>query len=67
IMASDANIELIKRYYQCFGQMVELIEQRDKTKFIENFNEVTKWFGNYAERFIKESQVLLKFANDNRE
>ena len=67
IMASDANIELIKRYYQCFGQMVKLIEQRDKTKFIENFNEVTKWFGKYAERFIKESQVLLKFANDNRE
>lgn len=67
IMASDDNIELIKRYYQCFGEMVELIEQRDKAKFIENFNNVTEWFGNYAQRFIKESQVLLKFANDNRE
>jgi chorismate mutase / prephenate dehydrogenase len=67
IMASDDNIELIKRYYKRFGQMVKLIEQRNKTKFIENFNEVTAWFGNYAERFIKESQVLLKFANDSRE
>ena len=67
IMASDDNIELIKRYYQRFGKMVELIEQRDKAKFVENFNEVTKWFGSYAQRFIKESQVLLKFANDNRE
>lgn len=67
IMASDDNIELIKRYYKRFGQMIELIEQRDKTKFIENFNEVTKWFGSYAQRFINESQVLLKFANDNRE
>ncbi|OCG21113.1 bifunctional chorismate mutase/prephenate dehydrogenase [Gilliamella sp. wkB108] len=67
IMASDDNIELIKRYYKRFGQLVELIAQRDKTKFIENFNEVRTWFGRYAQRFIKESQVLLKFANDNRE
>ena len=67
IMASDDNIELIKRYYKRFGEMVDLLEQRDKDKFINNFNEVSAWFGNYAQRFIKESQVLLKFANDNRE
>ncbi|OCG00456.1 bifunctional chorismate mutase/prephenate dehydrogenase [Gilliamella sp. wkB112] len=67
IMASEDNIELIKRYYKRFGEMVDLLEQRDKDKFIKNFNEVSAWFGNYAQRFIKESQSLLKFANDNRE
>ncbi|MDF7670498.1 bifunctional chorismate mutase/prephenate dehydrogenase [Orbaceae bacterium ESL0721] len=67
IMASDDNIELIKHYYERFGKMVELIEQRDKEKFIQNFNEVTDWFGDYAKRFILESQTLLKLANDNRE
>jgi chorismate mutase / prephenate dehydrogenase len=67
IMASDDNIELIKRYYNCFGKMVEVIEERDKAKFVDNFNEVSKWFGNYAKHFIKESQALLKLANDNRE
>lgn len=66
IMASDDNIDLIKHYHARFGEMVELLEQRDKDKFIENFNDVTKWFGDYAQRFIKESQVLLKLANDNR-
>ncbi|MDF7666566.1 bifunctional chorismate mutase/prephenate dehydrogenase [Orbaceae bacterium ESL0727] len=67
IMASDDNIELIKRYYARFGQLVELIEKRDKAQFIKNFNEVTEWFGDYAQRFITESQTLLKLANDNRE
>ncbi|WP_392552064.1 bifunctional chorismate mutase/prephenate dehydrogenase [Orbus wheelerorum] len=66
IMSSSENIELIKRYYECFGQMVKLLEQGDKDGFIENFNQVTKWFGEYAQRFIKESQSLLKLANDNR-
>jgi len=66
IMSSSNNIELIKRYYECFGQMVKLLEQGDKTAFIDNFNQVTQWFGEYAQRFIKESQALLKLANDNR-
>lgn len=67
IMASEDNIELIKHYHERFGKMVELIENKDKTKFIQCFNEVTEWFGDYAQRFIKESQTLLKVANDNRE
>ncbi|RKS84529.1 chorismate mutase [Orbus hercynius] len=66
IMSSADNIELIKRYYHCFGQMVRLIEKGDKAGFIDNFNQVTEWFGDYAPRFIKESQALLKLANDNR-
>lgn len=66
IMSSQDNIELIKRYYERFGEMVKLIEQGDKDSFIENFNQVTEWFGDYAGRFIKESQALLKLANDNR-
>lgn len=66
IMSSKQNIELIKHYYHRFGDMVKLIEQGDKEQFINYFNQVTQWFGDYAQRFIKESQSLLKLANDNR-
>ncbi|WP_392561570.1 bifunctional chorismate mutase/prephenate dehydrogenase [Orbus sturtevantii] len=66
IMSSTDNIELIKRYYECFGQMIRLLEQGDKAGFIDEFQQVTWWFGEYAQRFIKESQTLLKLANDNR-
>lgn len=66
IMSSEQNIELIKHYYQRFGEMVQLIDQGDKQQFIKHFNQVTEWFGDYAQRFIKESQSLLKLANDNR-
>lgn len=67
IMSSQDNIDLIKRYYECIGQMLKLLEQQDKTSFIESFDQVTEWFGEYAQRFIKESQSLLKFANDSRD
>ncbi|XKM13144.1 bifunctional chorismate mutase/prephenate dehydrogenase [Orbaceae bacterium ac157xtp] len=66
IMSSQDNIALIKRYYDQIGLMIKLIEKGDKEHFIEHFNQVKAWFGEYADRFIKESQTLLKLANDNR-
>lgn len=66
IMSSDENIQLIKRYYARLGEMIHLLEDRDKDSFIENFNQVSEWFGDYAQRFMSESRTLLKLANDNR-
>lgn len=66
IMSSGENVELIKRYYDCFDEMVDLIAANDKSTFIQVFNEVHEWFGQYAERFMNESRTLLKLANDNR-
>lgn len=66
IMSSPDNINLIKRYHERFGEMVKLLERGDKESFIHHFSEVTHWFGEYAQHFIKESQVMLKLANDNR-
>lgn len=66
IMSSTDNIELIKRYYNRLGQLIQLVETGNKTAFIQNFNEVSTWFGDYAQRFMDESRTLLKLANDNR-
>lgn len=67
IMHSDSNIELIKRYYQRFGEAIKLLECGDKQPFIKSFTQVAEWFGDYATRFQNESRVLLRQANDSRQ
>lgn len=67
IMSSADNLALIKRYYQRFGEAIELLEQTDKAEFINRFKKVEHWFGDYAKRFQAESRVLLRQANDIRQ
>ena len=67
IMSSEDNIHLIKRYYQRFGEAIKLLEQGDKQAFIQSFQKVEHWFGDYAQRFLVESRSLLRQANDSRQ
>ncbi|MFV8768901.1 bifunctional chorismate mutase/prephenate dehydrogenase, partial [Yersinia enterocolitica] len=41
--------------------------QSDKQAFVQSFQKVEHWFGDYAERFLVESRSLLRQANDNRQ
>lgn len=66
IMSSENNLNLIKRYYQRFGEAIALLEQGDKNAFIASFNRVEEWFGDHAKRFLVESRSLLRSANDSR-
>ena len=66
-MSSEDNIHLIKRYYQRFGEAIKLLEQGDKQAFIQSFQKVEHWFGDYAQRFLIESRSLLRQANDSRQ
>ncbi|MGF1722252.1 bifunctional chorismate mutase/prephenate dehydrogenase [Vibrio kyushuensis] len=64
IFSSQENIDMIKRFHQCFGDALEILEGQDKAGFIESFNGVSSWFGDYSSQFMNESQNLLKQAND---
>jgi len=64
ILSSDENIEMIQRFQNSFAEAVKLIESRDKAGFVENFEQVSEWFGDYSQQFMLESQNLLKQAND---
>ncbi len=64
ILSSDENIEMIQRFQNSFSEAVKLIESRDKAGFVENFEQVSQWFGDYSQQFMLESQNLLKQAND---
>ncbi|BAN97288.1 chorismate mutase [Plautia stali symbiont] len=67
IMSSESNLALIKRYYQRFGEAITLLEQGDKQAFINSFERVEHWFGDYAKRFLVESRSMLRSANDSRQ
>lgn len=67
IMSSENNLALIKRYYQRFGEAIQLLEQGDKQAFVASFRRVEHWFGDHAQRFMLESRSLLRQANDSRQ
>ncbi|AMG30089.1 bifunctional chorismate mutase/prephenate dehydrogenase [Grimontia hollisae] len=64
IMSSTQNIDMIKRFHARFGEAINLLDKQDKEGFITAFNQVENWFGDFAPRFMKESQNLLRQAND---
>ena len=64
IMSSQRNIDMIKRFHQRFGEAIEILEHRNKAEFVKQFNSVSQWYGDYSQQFMRESQNLLKQAND---
>lgn len=64
IMSSPQNLAMIKRFHQRFGDAIAILENKDKAAFKQAFDQVESWFGDYAGRFLKESQSLLRQAND---
>ncbi|OBT07283.1 bifunctional chorismate mutase/prephenate dehydrogenase [Vibrio sp. UCD-FRSSP16_10] len=65
ILSSEKNIKMIKRFHQRLGEAVALLEHHDKSAFVNQFNSVSEWFGDYSQQFMLESQTLLKQANDS--
>ncbi|UGA54271.1 bifunctional chorismate mutase/prephenate dehydrogenase [Vibrio sp. VB16] len=64
ILSSEENIEMIKRFHTSFGEAIKVLEGHDKATFVESFEKVSDWFGDYSQQFMTESQNLLKQAND---
>ncbi len=64
ILSSQENIDMIKRFHQRFGEAIQVLDNHDKAAFIDSFNQVGDWFGDYSHQFMHESQNLLKQAND---
>jgi chorismate mutase/prephenate dehydrogenase len=65
ILSSQENIDMIKRFHARFGEAIQILEQHDKEAFVQSFNKVSDWFGDYSAQFMQESQKLLKQANDS--
>lgn len=66
ILSSPQNLAMIRRYYQNFGEALGLLERGDREGFIEAFSQVSGFFGERADEFLRESRTLLAQANDRR-
>lgn len=60
------NLAVIEALKQSFEQGLDFFKQQDKQGFIETFEQVHHWFGDYSAQFLKESRNLLQQANDLR-
>jgi chorismate mutase/prephenate dehydrogenase len=67
ILSSPQNLAMIRRYYQNFGEVLGLLEQGDRAGFIAAFSQVSGFFGEHADQFLRESRMLLAQANDRRQ
>ncbi len=67
IMDKPENLEVIESLKQSYEESLKFFEQGDKQGFIQAFEQVRDWFGDYSEQFLKESRQLLQQANDYRE
>ncbi|PTT44114.1 bifunctional chorismate mutase/prephenate dehydrogenase [Aeromonas sp. HMWF014] len=67
ILSSPQNLAMIRRYYQNFGEVLGLLERGDRAGFIDAFSQVSGFFGEHADQFLRESRMLLAQANDRRQ
>lgn len=59
IFASRQRIDLLKQYIENVQQNLQMVENGDKSSFINEFNKVADWFGPFSEQAIRESSFLI--------
>lgn len=60
------NLDVIAALQKSFADSLEFFKSNDKQGFIDTFEQVHHWFGDYSEQFLRESRNLLQQANDLR-
>jgi chorismate mutase/prephenate dehydrogenase len=65
IFSNQDSIPLLQRFSARFAQAIELVQQGDKSAFIEQFNQAAQWFGDYAQLCLSDSKKMLLKADDS--
>ncbi|WP_119978858.1 bifunctional chorismate mutase/prephenate dehydrogenase [Shewanella algidipiscicola] len=64
IYAQRESLTAIGDYLENYTQALELLKSGDRQGFIEQFEEVANWFGDFAPQFQRESRAMLQSVND---
>lgn len=64
IFNNPDNIIMMKEYAQRFLSLLNAVEQQDKVTFMQEFEKISVWFGDYAKTFMLESKAMLAKANE---
>lgn len=67
IMDKPENLAVIESLKKSYEDSLKFFENNDKAGFIQAFNQVREWFGDYSDLFMRESRQLLQQAHDNRQ
>ncbi len=62
IYRSDEGKQILRRYHEFFGKLLQELEDDNRSKFIERFNDTRSWFGPLAGEFLDESSLMLNAA-----
>ena len=66
IFNNSENLALLKRFRTRFDEAINLFETNNKAQFVEQFTQISKWFGDYAKTCLVDSKQLLLKADDDR-
>ncbi|MCG9695959.1 bifunctional chorismate mutase/prephenate dehydrogenase [Shewanella sp. Isolate11] len=64
IYAQRESLTAIGDYLENYTQALELLKSGDRQGFIDQFEEVANWFGDFAPQFQRESRAMLQSVND---
>jgi chorismate mutase/prephenate dehydrogenase len=64
IFSNKDNVGMMKRFAYRFLELLEDVSLDDKDAFVDMFNHVSDWFGDYAGDFLEESKSMLLKANE---
>ena len=64
IFSNKDNVDMMKRFAHRFLDLLDSVKLDDKETFIDNFKQVSHWFGDYAGDFLAESKSMLLKANE---
>ena len=64
IFAQQDSQHAIGDYLDNYREALELLKRGDREAFINQFQTVAKWFGDFAPQFQRESRMMLQSVND---
>ncbi len=59
IFASKERRQLLKDYVASLNENLDMLETGDKKKFIDEFQNIARWFGPFSEQAMRESSFLI--------
>ena len=60
------NLAVIEHLKNSYDVGFDFFKNHDRQGFIDQFNQIRDWFGDYSEQFLQESRQLLQQASDAR-
>lgn len=64
IFAQEESLVAISDYLDNYSQALSILKSGNREAFVAQFEEVSRWFGDFAPQFQRESRAMLQSVND---